>query len=533
VTAPTTTETLAARRNGLMLDGAEWRSRLGERPTIVLSGDLADVTRAAWAAIDAANSPPFLFSLGSLPVRLERDDSGALVTRVLTLDRARYVLARVAEFIEPKKGRGAAAKPAEDTFPPLAVVHDVLAKPEPPLPKLTSIVEVPVLTRDGRIREVPGYDPAAGVYFEPPSGFVLPAVPAHPTARDLVAAVALIADDLLGDFPFLSLTERAHAIGLLVLPFVRELIDGPTPLHVAEAPGPGHGKTLLLHALLAPALGRPPALMAHPGGRNDEEMRKRLTAILASGCRAAVFDNLHGRLDSAALATALTAREWTDRLLGRTEMTSFPVTIIWAASANNATLSLEMARRSVRMRLDAGAERPWQRTGFRHSNLMAWTLEHRPALVAAALTMGRAWIDAGRPPGPRGLGMFESWARVVGGILTVAGLEGFLGNLDDLYETADRDGAELRAFIAAWWAAHGSERRAAADLVTLEPLPGRVAEGKDTGCTRRLGNLLADLRDRRFTVADADATLTVKVEQAGEQRGASVWRLLQVDHVRV
>jgi hypothetical protein len=312
-TTPATTADLEARRNGLRLDGAEWKARVGDRPTIPISGDLADISRAAWAAIDAANSPPFLFRFGDLPVRLERDDSGGLVTRVLTMDRARYVLARVAEFIEPKKGRGSAAKPAEDTFPPLAVVHDVLAKPEPPLPTLTSIVEVPVLTRSGRIRELPGYDPNAGVYYEPPSGFVLPAVPEHPTPRELAAAVALIADDLLGDFPFLSLTERTHAIGLLVLPFVRELIDGPLPLYVADAPSPGCGKTLLIQVLLTPALGRPPALMAHAGGRNDEETRKRLTALLVSGARVAVFDNLRGKLDSAALAAALTATVWTDR----------------------------------------------------------------------------------------------------------------------------------------------------------------------------------------------------------------------------
>jgi hypothetical protein len=208
-------------------------------------------------------------------------------------------------------------------------------------------------------------------------------------------------------------------------------------------------------------------------------------------------------------------------------MTTFPVTTIWAATSNNASLTLELARRSVRMRLDATTERPWQRTGFRHPDLMAWTLAHRPALVAAALTMGRAWIDAGRPSGPRMLGMFESWARVVGGILTVAGLEGFLSNLDDVYETADRDGAELRAFVAAWWAVHGSERRAAADLVTLEPLPDRVAE-KETGRTRRLGNLLADLRDRQFTVAVDDARMTVKVEHAGEYQGTARWRLSKV-----
>lgn len=520
-------DTLAERRNGLRLDGAEWKSRVGDRPTILLSGDLADVSRAAWIAIDAANNPPFLFRYGDLPVRLERDDRGGLVTRGLNLDRMRYTLARIAEFVEPKKGRGASSKPAQDTFPPLAVVHDVLAKPEPPLPKLTAVVEVPVLTREGRIRDLAGYDPDAGVYYEPPTGFLLPAVPEHPTPRDLAAAVALIADDLLGDFPFLSLTERTHAVALLLLPFVRECIDGPTPLHLADAPTPGCGKTLLIQVLLAPALGRAPALMAHAGGRNDEETRKRLTALLASGCRAAVFDNLSGRTDSPALATALTATAWTDRVLGRGEMTSFPVTITWAATSNNASLTLELARRSLRMRLDATTERPWQRTGFRHPDLLAWTLVNRPALVAAVLTMARAWIDAGRPPGLRVLGMYESWARVVGGILKVAGLEGFLSNLDDLYETADRDGTELRGFIAAWWAAHGSERRAGADLVKLEPLPGRVAE-KDTGRVRRLGNLLADLRGRRFTVAAESGDVTVKVEHAGEYQRYARWQLVKV-----
>ena len=67
VTTPTTTADLEARRNGLRLDGAEWKSRVGDRPTILLSGDLADVSRAAWVAIDAANDPPFLFRYGDMP----------------------------------------------------------------------------------------------------------------------------------------------------------------------------------------------------------------------------------------------------------------------------------------------------------------------------------------------------------------------------------------------------------------------------------------------------------------------------------
>ena len=37
--------------------------------------------------------------------------------------------------------------------------------------------------------------------------------------------------ELLGDFPFTGDAERPHAVGFLLLPFLRELVDGPTPIH--------------------------------------------------------------------------------------------------------------------------------------------------------------------------------------------------------------------------------------------------------------------------------------------------------------
>ena len=59
----------------------------------------------------------------------------------------------------------------------------------------------------------------------------------------------------------------------------------------------------------------------------------------------------------------------------------------------------------------------------------------------------RAWLAAGRPPGKRILGSFESWAAVVGGILEHAGVPGFLQDTEQLYEAADVDGAsKLRQF---------------------------------------------------------------------------------------
>jgi hypothetical protein len=82
--------------------------------------------------------------------------------------------------------------------------------------------------------------------------------------------------------------------------------------------------------------------------------------------------------------------------------------------------------------------------------LKKWVLLKRPRILAALLVMSRGWFVQGQPQPPTPiLGSFEDWCRVVGGILHVAGIEGFLGNLDELYEQADPSQEEWTAFLAA------------------------------------------------------------------------------------
>jgi putative DNA primase/helicase len=501
-----------ARRNGHHAD----------RPLIPVSGDLAAMTPAAWAALTAANEPPILFVRGTaLPVRLEMTASAAM-TRVLSPDRMRHALARASRWERTERTKKGTR--TLETLPPIAVVLDLLATPAPPLPGLDRIVTVPTFTPAGRVRMRPGYDPDGRAYFAPPAELTMPEVPAHPTPTELGAAVLLLLDDYLGEFPFTGLAERAHALALLLLPFMRELIDGPTPLHLVEAPTPGTGKTLLVDACNWPALGHATPAMAE--GRDDDEWRKRITAKLLASAPVVFLDNLRRALDSSAVSSAITATLYEDRILGRSEVEAVPVRCVWTATGNNPRLSLEMARRTVRIRLDAKSEEPWRRTGFRHADIRAWAQAHRGRLIAAALTLGQGWLDAGRPGGVATLGMFESWARVLGGVLTVAGVDGFLENLGEFYQDADLEGAEIRVFLAAWWTAHAEGRVTAADLVTLDALPGRVAEaGKgrdDRGRPRRLGNLLSGLRDRIYRLPDG---LTVRVEKAGEAQHLARWRL--------
>src|SRR5262249_51125008 len=132
----------------------------------------------------------------------------------------------------------------KSAYPPVAVVRDMLARPDPPVPRLVRIVEVPILTRHGDILDRPGYDRESGILFAPPAGFVVPSVPVHASTRDVVRARELLLE-LVEDFPFTGEAERAHAVAMLLEGFVRELIDGPTPLYVIEKPAPGTGASLL------------------------------------------------------------------------------------------------------------------------------------------------------------------------------------------------------------------------------------------------------------------------------------------------
>ncbi len=483
---------------------------------------LPRVSAAAWAALNAANDPPRLFRFGGLPARLDRDDDhGAPVPRTLTEDRLRHELARAADWYKPNEKGGTA--PAA---PPVAVVRDMLAAPRFPFPPLAAITEAPAFAPDGSLPAGPGYHAAGRTYYAPAAGLVVPAVPSNPTPAEIAAARELIVADFLGDFPFTGEAERAHAVALLLLPFVRGLVTGPTPLHLIEKPTPGTGASLLADVLTRLVTGRPVGAMAE--GRDEDEWRKRITAKLRGAPAVVLLDNLRRRLDSANLSIALTAAEWSDRLLGTSDDLRLPVRCAWVATGNNPALSSEIARRTVRIRLDAQRDRPWLREGFRHPNLGGWTLEHRGELIGACLTLGQAWLAAGRPvpaDAPK-LGSYEEWSRVLGGILDTAGVPGFLGNLAEFYEQTDTEGGAIRGFLRAWWEQHHGAPVGVGDLFTVATAPESGLDLGDKGERSqriRLGNRLKELRDRHYQLAD---DLTVRITDAGTAQRAQLWRLV-------
>ncbi len=232
----------------------------------------------------------------------------------------------------------------------------------------------------------------------------------------------------------------------------------------------------------------------------EEEVRKKLTAILLAGPPVVLLDNIDRTLDSASLAAVLTRDRWSDRLLGQSAVVSLPNRAVWVATANNPAMTRELRRRCCRVRLDAGVERPWLRAGFRHLDLAGWVVANRAALLSAALTLVRGWLADGAPHGAVTLGSFTAWAQVVGGILDHAGVPGFLEDRDAPIEPDDPDQDLWQAFVARWARAHGRRPVDGRTLVALAVEAGLwPAEAAGSASeAARFGMALSRRRDRIF-----------------------------------
>jgi hypothetical protein len=477
--------------------------------------DLRVITPKAWSALAQANRREMrLFRHGGVPARIEPDDKGHPMLRELTSDRARHELVRAVRFTVSSRGG------QKVVLPPHHVVADMLATPDPPLPVLARIVECPTFAPSGALQTTSGYHARSQTYVDLPEVLEDLQVPNAPTAEDVEEAKRWILDELLGDFPFVGQADRANAVGLGILTFVRDMIPDPTPLHLFEAPVPGSGKGLCAAAVLRPSCGRNIGAIAQCA--DEAEWRKSITTLLMSGHAAVQIDNLSQPLASGALSAALTLNEWTDRLLGVNQKVTVPVRCVWVTTGNNPTLSTEMARRTIRIRLDPGVERPWDfdEKDFRHPELLVWADQHRRELVRAFLVLAQAWIAAGRPAWRgRALGSYESWSHTIGGILEHAGIDGFMGNLREFYEIADTEMATRRAFVQAWWDKYGT-----AEVRTANLLAQALATDVDLGSGGvhsqqvRLGKFVAELRDRVFG--------SLRVVQSGWDQRAARWRLL-------
>ncbi|MEN6341107.1 MAG: hypothetical protein ABFC89_00955 [Methanospirillum sp.] len=430
-----------------------------------------EITAEAVAALRAWNDPPSMFIRSGDLVRVDTDEHGRPVIRPVLDNHLRWALGEAADFVAADTdSRGTIIRP---TIPPMPVARNILSSAHlcSWFPPLLGILGAPAICPDGRLVTAPGYDPGTGLYYSPGPDLDLPPVPGDPTPGEVADAAALVCD-AVADFPFVVEkngvgASRANAVAALMTPIVRPMIAGRVPMLLLDKPQMGTGASLLAELIVTIATGSSAAMTQAPTAR--DEWGKLLLSELSAGRAVIVFDNLTGVLSSSELSTAITQRVYNGRVLGKTQTLRVENQPCWIATGINIALGGDLPRRCVWVRMDPQDARPWlrDRSAFRHPDLLAWATRERGRIIAAVLTIARAWIrDGRRVPGctPR-LAVFENWCEVLGGMLSVMKVDGFLGNLDQQYEEAEIEAPQWGAFLERWHERFGEKPVTVAELI--------------------------------------------------------------------
>jgi len=202
--------------------------------------------------------------------------------------------------------------------------------------------------------------------------------------------------------------------------------------------------------------------MAVSGDR--EEIRKGVASILREGHALVNLDNIEHPLGSPDLARAITQPEYADRLLGESRMLRLPTNLMWMATGNNLAFRGDLAVRALLCRLDAQAERPEERE-FKIADLKLHIAQHRAELIAAALTILRAYHVAGRPgQGLPAWGGFDEWSALIrSGLVWVGEADPCRTRQHVIEDDPDRE--RSAALLANWHRAFGDRDIPVAEVV--------------------------------------------------------------------
>lgn len=308
----------------------------------------------------------------------------------------------------------------------------------------------PVMRPDGTIFDQQGYDRETGLYLSWGLGSIRLN---RKGGRKAAAQARELLEDVLREFPFVCAVDRSVALAGILTAVMRPLLPS-APLIGADAATPGTGKTTLMDVCGLIAHGAPiPAITI--SGSNEEEVEKRLGALLLSGVGAMNLDNLSRPLQSDLLCQLLTASSIRLRVLGASRAPEVSTGVFITATGNNLVLVGDLSRRALVCRLDAQCERPDQRQFSRR--IGDYVLAQRKALVEAALTIVANYADAGRPDvGTAPFGSFEMWSETVRNALIWSGAADPCESRARI-EDADPIRGELSDLLPMWFERWGDQ----------------------------------------------------------------------------
>jgi DNA-directed RNA polymerase subunit RPC12/RpoP len=517
-------EVSRARRQALRKQDAGDYRRL-----VVNNRQLRDMGDEALHIIEEANVPPVVFVRSGELTRLFTDENNmAKIQRITDSHITAYLAKHCNCVVISEEGE-------RNVTPPRSIAEYIMAQPSYEFPPLRGIINAPPVRVDGSISTAPGYDPETRLYYHQRTACDFPKIPDNPTAKEVTAAVSLL-NEIICDFPFDCEASRTHSLALFMTPILRATFDGVPQAALIDAPKQKSGKGLLSQIASIIATGTECAVT--PAPMSDEEWSKVITAKLIDGPSILIWDNIKAMLGGASLEAVLTAPLWANRILGASRDVQLPNIATWIFNGNNVKTTDDMATRLFTIRIDPECSDPENRTGFKHPYLKRWVSDNRGRIIAAIVTLFKAWIASGRPEHsdiPR-VGAYEEWAFTIGNILQHAGINGFLANQKDMKARMSTESPQWELFLMAWREVLGTNAITVKEFLTsldehpelenttpadlAKALESRTPQGKSVN----VGRVFANRENTRF----GDTGL--HIYRDGDRKRAVLWRLGDVAH---
>ena len=443
-------EALASLRQACSRPPRQPAHRQVRLPEIVTQNSpLRDRVDAAVDALVQANEPPTRFIRDGHLVRIVFDEIDRVWVESYDRDSLIGDLSRVADWVKSpgEVDESGHWRPGPNIDPQAVVAKTLLSEHwTEQFPPLVGVANSPTLRTDGTIVAESGYDSATKVFVSIPANLTQRSVADDPSAEEIAEAISLIQGELLGEFEFADSASQANAIGFILTTVLRPSIRGRVPMILVDAPSKGTGKTLLAKLAGLISSGSESGMTTAPSG-NEEELRKKLFSMLFRGEPLIIFDNLDTVLKSSVLASVITSGEISDRRLNESVTPRIKWEGVLVTTGNNIRLGGDMDRRCIPIRLDSKVTKAWTRD-FKRQDIEGWVLEHRGDLLWACLTLGRAWFASGMPHADLPpFANFQPWQDMIGGILSIAGVDDFLSNLRDLQDQGDPDSVRVESLF--------------------------------------------------------------------------------------
>ena len=399
------------------------------------------------------------------------------------------------------------------------------------LPVLDGVITTPTIRPDGTVLSKPGYDEETGLLFLD-QGVEFPEVPENPTKDEALAALGKL-KHLLSTFPFVADHDRSAALSAMLTGLVRKSLY-KAPMHAFTAPTPGSGKSVLVDICCILATGREAAVLAQ--GSGEEELEKRLSSSLMAGDSIISIDNIEKPLGGSFLNQATTQRFVMPRILGQSKTPEVLCNASFYATGNNLVLYADMVRRALLACLDPRVERPELRE-FGNDPIVDAKAQ-RADLVAAALTVIRAYMVSGEADRCAKVGSYDDWCKFVRGPLV------WLGEADPWLTTErarelDPKLEAMQTIIAQWTAVLGGSRYTVADVIRFatEMVP---VEGSNFGREFRYpefreallsvageGGSINSRRLGRWLLAHAGRIVHgAEIVKGGDRGGVATWSVV-------